>query len=74
RASEVRISPGLVATRSDLEALARHHFEKGTSDILLLHGWRKSVFAEDLIKVLSGNVSLGVESSGQTLRMIDPNQ
>ena len=74
RASEVRISPGLVATRSDLEALARHHFKEGTSDILLLHGWRKSVFAEDLIKVLSGKVSLGVDSSGQKLRMSDPNQ
>lgn len=66
RALEMEISSRLLANRSDLERLVRlsvngdpapdeadHH--------PLLHGWRRQVAGEDLLRLLEGGLTLGVK-------------
>ena len=63
RASGLRIAPTLIATRADLVALIRRQ------RCSLSGGWRKSLVAEDLQRVLDGKTRVGVDDSGRNVRL-----
>jgi ribonuclease D len=49
RAETLGLPPGLLAPRADLEALVR---EGAQAALALLHGWRRAVVGEDLLKLV----------------------
>lgn len=55
RGVENEVSPQLLASRSDLEALVA-----GSRDCPVLHGWRSEVVGAELLAVLNGEVALRV--------------
>jgi ribonuclease D len=66
RALEMKISSRLLANRSDLERLVRMNLNGDlASDAAgrhpLLGGWRRQVAGEDLLRLLRGELTLGVE-------------
>ena len=58
RTEYVEIAPRLVANNADIEQLAAYG-EK--ADVAALSGWRKKVFGEDAIAMLSGKIALRLE-------------
>jgi ribonuclease D len=61
RASDLRLAPRLLGTRSDLEEMARRHLAgEGLQDVPLLEGWRKHAVGGDLIAVLRGDAAVRI--------------
>ena len=66
RALEMKISSRLLANRSDLERLVRHCVNGDLADDAasrhpLLNGWRRHVAGDDLLRLLRGELTLGVK-------------
>ena len=60
RSLELEISSRLLANRRDLERLVRHAEDDGHP---LLEGWRRQVVGDDLLRLLRGELSLGVRQA-----------
>lgn len=59
------VAERLVAAGSDLERLAT---EGEASDVPCLHGWRREVFGTDALRLLAGQVLLGIDpATGQVV-------
>ena len=56
RADQEQVAPKLIATASDLDAMAA-----GERDMHTLRGWRKEVFGNDAIKLCDGEIGLAVQ-------------
>jgi ribonuclease D len=63
RTGELRISPGYLATRSELHELVRQKRAGALDDSALrvLSGWRRDMIGEDLVGLLDGRYSLAIE-------------
>lgn len=60
RCAEAGIASELVATRAELEALIAGQAMGGDSDHPLLHGWRRELAGESLLRLLNGEIALRV--------------
>lgn len=56
RTDEAEVAPKLIATSSDLDALAA-----GERDVAALRGWRREVFGNDALELCEGRVGLAVK-------------
>lgn len=62
-----KVASKLIATAADLEAIAR-----GDADVLALRGWRKAVFGDAALKILSGDTALRVKKGRvELIELID---
>ncbi|MFQ5745527.1 MAG: hypothetical protein ACE5HV_18405, partial [Acidobacteriota bacterium] len=81
------LSSRLLANRNDLERLVRVHIGNVDRDVgegesplpdghplAVLDGWRRQVAGEDLLRVLRGELWLGIEAGGGPLRLVTENQ
>ncbi len=57
-AADANLSPGMLASKKDLEQLILSGTEKSS----LLHGWRRSVIGEPLLALLDGTTSLQIKN------------
>lgn len=69
RALEAEIAPGLLANRAQLDAVVAAHFRGEESHAPVLHGWRREMVGADLLRILSGEMSLRVDPKTGYLRM-----
>ncbi|MEM9370626.1 MAG: ribonuclease D [Pseudomonadota bacterium] len=60
RADELKVASKLIASSSDLDALAG----ETEPDLPLLKGWRREVFGEDALRICAGEIGLAVGPSG----------
>lgn len=60
RAEENSLNPSILATRKDLEVLLFNDHE--ADDCPLLHGWRFAMAGHELVGLLQGELTLGIES------------
>jgi ribonuclease D len=60
RCAEAGVASELVATRADLEALIAGQAMGGDAGHPLLHGWRRELAGESLLRLLRGEVTLKV--------------
>ncbi len=60
RTEYVDIAPRLVANNADIEQIAAFG---ENADVSALKGWRREVFGEDALKMLSGHIALRLEGS-----------
>ncbi len=56
RTDDAEVAPKLIATSSDLDALAA-----GERDVAALRGWRREVFGNDALELCEGRVGLAVK-------------
>lgn len=63
RAEENSLNPSILATRKDLEVLLFGEDD----DCPLLHGWRYSMAGRELVGLLKGELSLGIEADKLTV-------
>ena len=57
-AEENCIAPSIIATTSELEALAQ-----GETDLRCVSGWRKKIFGEKALELLAGNIIICIKNS-----------
>ena len=57
RAKEQGIAPQVLASSSDLSALARGYYEESG----LTHGWKKRIIGDELIDLLEGRICLSIQ-------------
>lgn len=69
RALEAEIAPGLLANRAQLDAVVFAHFKGEEAEAPVLHGWRRELVGADLLRILSGEMSLRVDPKDGFLRM-----
>lgn len=69
RALESEIAPGLLANRAQLDAVVGAHFRGEEAQVPVLHGWRREMVGADLLRILSGEMSLRVDARTGYLRM-----
>lgn len=67
RAQQAEVSPALLATRKDLEALVG-----GATDSPVLHGWRGALVGHDLRALLDGEQTLAVQDGELRLQPAAP--
>lgn len=67
KCEENQVAPKLVASGDDLDKLAL-----GQTDGAVLQGWRRAVFGEDALALLSGTLSLSVEGRHVCLHRTTP--
>ena len=60
RAEDLGIASKLIASSADLEALAG----EDDPDVPLLNGWRREVFGEDALRIMSGELALVARPNG----------
>ncbi len=71
RARNLDLAPQLLANRKDLEAIIKHMAQNGgsidelaaangDSSVRLLHGWRRRVAGDDVVRLLAGEIGLRV--------------
>ncbi|MBY8975611.1 ribonuclease D [Rhodobacteraceae bacterium NNCM2] len=60
RADELKVASKLIASSSDLDALAG----EANPDLPLLKGWRREVFGNDALRICSGEIGLAVGPTG----------
>jgi ribonuclease D len=69
RAAEEGIAPTMLATSSDLQTLVEAKQNRATLDVPILHGWRRQLAGDLLLKVLDGAVTITVDRTSGALRM-----
>lgn len=69
RAAEEEIAPTMLATSSDLQTLVEAKQNRATLDVPILHGWRRQLAGDLLLKVLDGAVTITVDRTSGALRM-----
>lgn len=69
RALEAEIAPGLLANRAQLDAVVSAHFKGEEARVPVMHGWRRELVGADLLRILSGEMSLRVDPKDGFLRM-----
>jgi ribonuclease D len=67
RAEKLGVASKLLASSSDLEALAGEE----SPDLPALKGWRREVFGEDALRVMSGKLALVARPGGVELIEVD---
>jgi len=69
RAEEREIAVHLLATRADLARLHQHVSGQADPDLPLLHGWRWDLVGRDLVGLLEGRLSVGIDPATGYLRL-----
>ncbi len=59
RAKAEGIAMQTIASRSDLALVARGHFDESP----VMHGWRKKIIGKDLVRLLGGEILLGLKDN-----------
>lgn len=59
RAEQAGVAPKLIATASDLDAIA-----SGATDVPTLRGWREELFGADALRLRAGELALAVGAGG----------
>lgn len=62
RAREAGLAYELLAARADLQAIVAVGRNGGEADVRTLRGWRRELVGEELLELLSGKISLTVQS------------
>jgi ribonuclease D len=74
RATEQRIGPGYLATRSQLHELV-HRVASGTEGVTeglpVLEGWRREAVGKDLLALLRGELALALDPQEGAVRLFD---
>ena len=69
-AQEAEIAPSLLASVSDLQTLVdAKRSDRDRLDLPILHGWRRRLAGETLLRVLDGNTVVSVDSQTGKLRL-----
>lgn len=68
RAAELDMAPTLLATVADLQELADAAREGPGANIPLIHGWRRELAGEFVLKVLEGRVQVAIDRKTGALR------
>lgn len=73
RAPELRVSPGVLATRRDLTELVRASFSGAAeaADSAVLKGWRRELIGNDLLGFLQGRVRMGFDPADRRVIVIN---
>jgi ribonuclease D len=69
KAQEEEIAPSLLATASDLLLLVDAVRNGGEADLPILRGWRRKLAGETLLKVLTGQILIGVDPRSGKIRL-----
>ena len=70
RAAEKGIAPTMLATIADLHTLVEVRQHPTALDVPLLRGWRRQLVGDLLLEVLDGAVSIRIDRSSGSLRMV----
>jgi len=70
RSEDAKVAPKLIATVSDLEAIA----VDDKADVEALTGWRRKVFGEDALKLKRGELALVLEGSRVRVVELEPEE
>jgi len=72
RSEEAAVAAEVVATTADLERLAKAHARgEELTDHAVLEGWRGELVGRDLLRILAGDLTLGVDARTGALRLIE---
>jgi ribonuclease D len=72
RTQEVGVAVETVVTTKELERLARDASrERYKHEHPVLNGWRGELIGKDLVKILRGEITLGVDPASSELRLVD---
>lgn len=74
RAVENRIAPSLIASSSDLEALAALGVEARPGSLQVLSGWQYELVGCDLLRLVRGELAIGVDPATGSIRVVEINQ
>ena len=72
RADQVDVASEVLATTSDLERLAKAHARgEAIDEHPLTQGWRGKLLGGDLVRLLEGELSLGLDPETGAMRVVD---
>ncbi|MBI4400317.1 MAG: ribonuclease D [Nitrospirae bacterium] len=69
RAQEEEIAPSLLASAADLQALVDAKRDREKLDLPVLHGWRRKLAGDVLLRVLEGSTVVSVDRRSGKLRL-----
>lgn len=69
RAEEVEIAPSLLASAADLQALVEAKGDRDILDLPILHGWRRKLAGETLLRVLDGTIAVRLDRQTGKVRL-----
>jgi ribonuclease D len=64
------IAPALLAGASDLQELVDAKLHRETLDLPILHGWRRQLAGETLLKVLTGKLHVSIDPRNGALKLM----
>ncbi len=69
RAADLKLAPGFLASRADIESLLEEGPTSPQPDHPLLQGWRKTLVGEGLLALLDGRAFLGIDPDTGRVRL-----
>ena len=57
------VAPRLIATSEDIDAIA----QKDDADVPAMHGWRRTLFGEDALKLKHGKLAVALSDGGKKI-------
>lgn len=66
-ADRLRVAPNVFATTADLQAIINNRDNLKEDRIPLLHGWRREVVGEKILRLLRGEIILSVNKEGNVV-------
>jgi len=70
RGKKLQINPAYLATRKDIRQLARLYRDGAPHEHPVLKGWRRRLIGKDLLALLEGKATLGIDSRRKALKLI----
>lgn len=74
RGKKLKISPSYLATRQEIQELTTLKDKNAISGHSLMSGWKKDLIGNDLLLLLEGKASLGIDSRTGNLKLIRANE
>lgn len=62
------VAQRLVASAAEIDAIAADD----NADVPAMHGWRRTIFGDDALRLKHGQVALGLSPDGKHLRLVTP--
>ena len=69
RAERDSMSPSMLATKGDLQALIDDPRGPAAQELPILNGWRRTMAGEDVLAILEGRMDLGVDAKSGEIRL-----
>ncbi len=73
RAKKLKMTPSFLAPRQELGRLAKLHRNGSLDQHPLLNSWKKDLIGNDLLSILDGDVTIGVDTRRGSLKLIKRN-